>query len=278
MKDQKPDIEKLITGWKVPEATTNEAAWAKINEKLQRQQTAEKTKRRLPVWVWPAVAASILMFFMVAESGIIFKRIGNSTLSKQIVWLPDSSQVELKTHSEIKYSYGWISGSRKVELKGEAFFDVKEGKTFRVKFPGGQLQVLGTQFNIQAYSPESGRVDCYDGAVKLSVQKKNFVLEKGKSLVFEEEAVDGPFEFAPEEKLVLPDNTYYWKNRPLKEILALICQRQGYQLEAPEHLLSRRFTGKVSLSQPENGLKVIATAMDFRFQIENNKLRLFDTK
>jgi ferric-dicitrate binding protein FerR (iron transport regulator) len=212
----------------------------------------------------------------LSESGLVAPRISNDGLAKQIVWLPDSSQVELKAYSEIKYNYGRIGNARAINLKGEAFFDVKEGKPFKVKFPGGHLQVLGTRFNIQAYSPESGRVDCFEGAVKLSVHQKNYILEKGSSLTFDESSVDGPFGFKPEERQNLPDNVYEWANRPLKEILTLICQREGYQLEAPDGILNKRFTGKVPLKDSGQALKIIATAMDFNYQIENNKLHIFE--
>lgn len=271
MSQQKHDIDKLTAGWRVPESQSQEEAWAKLMKKTQQEKPVRKVNFQ---WTKRIAAAAILILISLGllQSGLFAPHKNNSTLSAQNIWLPDSSMVKLKAHSTIKYNYRLLDGSRILHLEGEALFDVKKGKTFEVKFPGGKLEVLGTEFNIQAYSKNSGRVDCYRGAVKLTVHGTDYILKKGKSLTFDQQSVDGPFNFDAQNKINLPDNTYYWNNRPLKEILMFISQRSNLTLEAPEKILQKRFTGELNLKNSKQSLQILARAMSFNYQIKANKL------
>jgi len=273
MDQRKHDIEKHLLNWKVPASQSKEEAWEMLAKKMTRR--PKPATRRLPVLVWAGTAAAILIlaFFAIPEPMIFSPAVTNQTGSRQLVWLPDSSSIGLKAYSEMRYQYG---SKRLVKLKGEAFFDVKAGQAFQVEFPGGQLQVLGTRFNIRAYTEASGRIDCFSGKVRLAINNKELILEKNQSVIFDDVSLDGPFRFDPEEALSLPDNRYLWTNRPLREILILICQREGYRIEATEAILTERFSGELDLSKPDQALQILATAMHFNWEIRNNKLRILE--
>ncbi|HKJ41149.1 MAG TPA: FecR family protein [Sunxiuqinia sp.] len=278
MNQHKNDIDKLIAGWGVPESQSQDEAWQQLIKKTQQQRPVRKVNFQWGKWAAAAAAVLVLAFVGLSQSGLFAPQKTNSNLTAQNIWLPDSSLVQLKAHSSVKYNYQLIGGSRMIHLEGEALFDVKKGKPFEVQFPGGKLKVLGTEFNIQAYGKSAGRVDCYRGAVKLTIHNKDYILRKGKSLSFDEKSVDGPFNFNVKNKLNLPDNTYFWNNRPLKEILTLICQRSDIALEAPEEILRKRFTGELNLSNSKQSVHILARAMNLNYQFEANKLTLFETK
>ncbi|MCK3685731.1 FecR family protein [Maribellus sp. YY47] len=67
--------------------------------------------------------------------------------------LADGTHVWLNAESTIRYSNAFNAKNRKVELSGEAFFDVvkDEKNPFSVKVDEMQVKVLGTSFNINAY-------------------------------------------------------------------------------------------------------------------------------
>lgn len=76
---------------------------------------------------------------------------------KRSVTLPDGSVVTLNENSHLNYSENWsTSGQRQVELTGEALFEVKENSElpFVVLTRYTEIQVLGTAFNVRAYSEE----------------------------------------------------------------------------------------------------------------------------
>ncbi|HUP13427.1 MAG TPA: FecR family protein [Niastella sp.] len=109
--------------------------------------------------------------------------------------LPDGSEVWLNAESSITYPTTFNSKERKVQVTGEAYFEVaklatvKEGK--RVPFlvdiknkktggDMGQVQVLGTHFNINAYHDEKAvKTTLLEGKVKITQS----VIDNGQSAI-----------------------------------------------------------------------------------------------
>lgn len=104
------------------------------------------------------------------------------------VVLTDGTRVWLNAASSLTYSTTLIqNGSRKVELSGEAYFEVarNERAPFEVyssKIIAGQkvfqqVKVLGTHFNVNAYNDETEiKTTLIEGAVQVSAgaQQKNY--------------------------------------------------------------------------------------------------------
>ncbi|RZS71061.1 FecR family protein [Pseudobacter ginsenosidimutans] len=86
--------------------------------------------------------------------------------------LPDGTQVWLNSASSIRYPTAFIGKERKVEISGEAFFEVKQkaNQPFIVQAGSkAEIQVLGTDFNVNAYNNEpSLNTTLLDGAVKVN--------------------------------------------------------------------------------------------------------------
>jgi ferric-dicitrate binding protein FerR (iron transport regulator) len=83
--------------------------------------------------------------------------------------LPDGSKVWLNAASSIKFPTAFVGNERKVAITGEVYFEVVRNTRmpFKVDFSsppageggqegagGGQVEVLGTHFNINAYNDE----------------------------------------------------------------------------------------------------------------------------
>lgn len=85
--------------------------------------------------------------------------------------LPDSTHVWLNARSKLVYPISFGKDIRQVELNGEAYFDVihNEKQPFVVKTPQMDIQVLGTEFNVTAYSSSSDfEVALLRGCIELS--------------------------------------------------------------------------------------------------------------
>jgi transmembrane sensor len=90
--------------------------------------------------------------------------------------LPDGTKVWLNAASSLKYPTHFSGNERKVEIKGEAYFEVatlrlRSGQKmpFKVILPqGGQVQVLGTHFNINAYDDDDAiKTTLLEGSVRV---------------------------------------------------------------------------------------------------------------
>ncbi|WP_158643984.1 FecR family protein [Pseudobacter ginsenosidimutans] len=100
------------------------------------------------------------------------------------VVLPDATIVWLNAGSSLRFPAAFTGADRSVQLTGEAFFEVakNEQKPFRVSIPGRmEIEVLGTTFNVQAYTnEESIDATLISGAVSVKVTKQSLVLKPGQ--------------------------------------------------------------------------------------------------
>lgn len=99
------------------------------------------------------------------------------------ITLPDGTKVWLNAATTLKYPSRFASNERKVEIDGEAYFEVakNEQQPFRVALSdSSSVIVLGTHFNIMSYKNESEKeVTLLEGSV--TVSKKDYIkkLEPG---------------------------------------------------------------------------------------------------
>ena len=281
MKDPDKNIERLLSGYEVPATKSKREAWEQLNRKISEN---EKPTKHQPVrrinfayYISGAAAAAVILILMLFNFFRPTEEFNNTQMAVKETVLPDSSQVVLKTNSKIEYHERLLDGARLVDLEGEAFFAVTKGKKFQVDFPGGNLHVLGTKFNIRAYSEDIGRVDCFEGSVKLKINKQDIVLTKGQAVSFSPDHIEGPFEINAENLTGITDNLYHWTDRPLKEILELICAREGYQLSASETVLAKRFTGPLNLTNGKQALTILTKAMNLDYKLTNNQLKIVES-
>jgi ferric-dicitrate binding protein FerR (iron transport regulator) len=87
--------------------------------------------------------------------------------------LSDGTKVWLNASSLLKFPVVFNGNERKVELHGEGYFEVAENKQkpFKVDVAGrGEVEVLGTHFNVNAYADEASlNTTLLEGSVKVKV-------------------------------------------------------------------------------------------------------------
>lgn len=86
------------------------------------------------------------------------------------ILLSDGTEVWLNANSTLKYPAVFLGEERIVQLKGEAYFKVSKDidHPFLVEAQGVLTRVLGTEFNITAYTPEDTHVVLISGSVEVS--------------------------------------------------------------------------------------------------------------
>ena len=94
--------------------------------------------------------------------------------------MPDGSMVWLNSGSTLIFSSDF-SEKREVYLKGEAFFDVQKKKIpFSVNTDYGKVNVLGTAFNVQAYSQSEFAITLVRGSVLVNSNNQQSTLSPGE--------------------------------------------------------------------------------------------------
>lgn len=98
--------------------------------------------------------------------------------------LPDGSKVWLNAASSLRYPTVFTGKERKVEVTGEAYFEVAANATqpFKVATARyGEVEVLGTEFNINVYDDEAqAATTLVTGAVKVNTAVAAMVLQPGQ--------------------------------------------------------------------------------------------------
>jgi ferric-dicitrate binding protein FerR (iron transport regulator) len=102
------------------------------------------------------------------------------------ITLCDGTEVLLNSESMLHYPVRFEGGQRMVELKGEAYFKVAgdSQKPFIVKTEHIQTKVLGTEFNVRAYSNGNLHVTLIEGsvAVRRNDNEKPVILNPGEDV------------------------------------------------------------------------------------------------
>lgn len=143
----------------------NRKAFDKVSASLT--EIMQQGKERKIAWFhWKNVAAILLPLFILSTSYLYMDResIWSSvTQEYQViaekgqrasVVLPDGTKVYLNSQSKLTYPASFALNHRTVHLTGEAYFEVTHDKNnpFIVSTPAANVKVLGTTFNLHAYT------------------------------------------------------------------------------------------------------------------------------
>jgi transmembrane sensor len=145
--------------------------------------------------------------------------------------LTDGTKVWLNAASSLKYPLAFDGKERKVELNGEAYFEVAKNKSmpFRVVTDHQMVEVLGTHFDINSYADEpSTRTSLLEGSVRVTNLESNtkVVIKPGQQSM-----VNSGSSPAISVKNIDTDEAVAWKNgyfmfdeEPLESILRKISR------------------------------------------------------
>ena len=139
--------------------------------------------------------------------------------------LADGSRVYLNSESEIRFPTFFSGEERKVYLKGEAFFEVAPdaGKPFIVDVGEVDVRVLGTRFNVNAYTPDEViRTTLVSGKVQVSDRKDraSTILAPGQQAVWEEGRISTKEVDAAAVSAWVDGKFYFEEGATLEEIAA----------------------------------------------------------
>ena len=101
--------------------------------------------------------------------------------------LSDGTKVWLNASTTLRFPAAFASGERRVELSGEAYFEVEKdaARPFRVQLNDRSVvEVLGTHFNIMSYEEEGlSKTTLVEGKVRVSAGEETRILKPGDQLV-----------------------------------------------------------------------------------------------
>jgi transmembrane sensor len=240
--------------------------------KTNRLQQEKKTIKLIPNWAI-AIAASViiafgLFYYLTAESHF------NTGFGQQLaVTLPDRSQVQLNSNSDLDFkSLNW-KNNRELNLKGEAFFDVEKGQSFKVYTEEGVVEVLGTEFNVISRA-NYFEVRCQEGKVKVTSNEANdeVVLLPGNAVRIVNNKLEKWDYNISEPNWLIGESTF--QNTPLSQVIISLENQFGITFDASNVNLSERFTGGFTHNNLNLALKTVMTPMNISYSVEDNQIIL----
>lgn len=233
-----------------------------------------------PRFVWAAsIAASVALLV-----GIFASRSANTTEvfkyvtvdAAEMVVLPDSSTVWLNKNSQLLYKYNEARHSRNVALCGEAMFKVRHtGDDFVVKTPQNVFtKVLGTSFNLKAYGTDSKvELTVVEGKVSFGARRDNKVVTKGQHALFdcaEKELM--PIDSLDNNVLAWHTGVFSFNNKPITEVASQMGTYLNKKLVLPSNSKNLQYSGKFDHPTAESVAEIIATAMNWNYQISDSEI------
>ena len=143
------------------------------------------------------------------------------------ITLPDQTEIVLNRYSSLTYPERFRGKDRKVQLQGEAYFEVSKDAAHPFKVEAGAIivQVLGTHFNVEAY-PEDTQVKTtlLEGSVSVSLigkAEESLILSPNESAIYnkDKKSLTLHTENNASEEIIWRNGTLLFKSIPLQEIV-----------------------------------------------------------
>jgi len=195
------------------------------------------------------------------------------------VTLPDGSRVFLNAASSLIYPTVFAGNERKVTLTGEAYFEVAHNshQPFRVSSNGQTVEVLGTHFNINAYSDERLiKTTLLEGSVRVSRGQKTAVLKPGQQAQISHSDTDSGISIIPDadiEEAVAWKNGLFILDDHIQPVMRLISRWYDVDVIYDGAVPDDVFGGEVPRFQNiSEVLKVLQLTKKVHFKIDGRKI------
>lgn len=189
--------------------------------------------------------------------------------------LSDGTAVWLNAGSRLTYPAAFGAGRREVTLRGEAYFEVRHdpARPFSVRSGGLLLQVLGTSFNVEAYTQEVSTT-LVEGRVQVSRAADTTILAAGEQL---RAAAQGPFRKTARADVAAAlgwqSGLFVFRDASLETVLAQLARWYDV-VPSLSDTVPFHFTATIPRDLPlERVLAILELTGKVRFSLDGSTLR-----
>jgi transmembrane sensor len=273
------------------EQQIKEDIWLSIMPQLNNNGAAVKSIN----YQWLKIAATMLL---IGSAGFLFWKhsqtekkstlaiTGYSTISTQTgqrkrVNLPDGTVITLNSSSSIRIANSFKSARNVIIEDGEAFFDVKHDINHPFIIKSGPLttQVLGTAFNIRAYSALNKlSVGVTHGKVGVMLKNKaTQYLVNNQQLVFDKKQARLTMSSLDQQTLTWQQGNMVLNDASFAEMAILMEKNYGLHISTNEkRVFLNHFTTTLSTSMPAlKALEVITAIHHLKIKQRRDTIEIF---
>ena len=261
--------------------------WEKLTVRLFREQEESigaKREQNFRVRQILSIAAAFILGLLI--SGVFYfswkdKSVFDDQLVQEISIpygaktnfnLPDGSSVWLNSGSTLSFS-SKFSGDRTVSLEGEAYFDVvKSGKPFLVSTNYGTVKVMGTSFDVKAYSDGEFQSTLVKGTVRVNrPNSESVVLHPGQQSYLNEAGRLSVKEVNPELFTSWKEGRLIFYREPFVQMARRLERWYNIKIEINDkELEDLRFTGTIEMETLSEVMELVRRTMPVKYSYDRN--------
>lgn len=191
--------------------------------------------------------------------------------------LSDGTKIWLNASSSLYYPTFFTGNEREVELTGEAYFEVAADKKrpFRVKVGDMRVEVMGTHFNVNAYTNESAiRTSLLEGSVVIREGTASGMLRPGQQGVLSRS--DGQLAVVDDADM---EAAVAWKNgmfqfskADIRTVMRQISRWYNVEVIYTGKLPKQVFDGKISRNAELSDMLEILKLSEVDLSVEGNRI------
>ena len=230
-----------------------------------------------------------IVYSSTASSGkdIAFNTLFTPKGGTYMITLPDGTNVWLNATSSLKFPTSFNAEERKVELIGEAYFEVakqpvtsskSQYKPFYVVSKGQTVEVLGTHFNVKSYPDEvTATTTLLEGSVRVSKGAGRLmkVLKPGQqSKVNHQISVE---DVDAQGAIAWKMGHFNFANENIEDIMRNLTRWYDVEVKYEKNITRERFVG--SISRPKNirdVLEMLEMTGAVRFKVEGRRITVMN--
>lgn len=195
--------------------------------------------------------------------------------------LPDGTLVWLNAGSSLKYPVAFDSNERKVELTGEAYFEVAPNKKLPFRVVSGKqvVEVLGTHFNVNAYDNETCiKTTLLEGRVRVNHANVVSILNAGQQARVNKEQVGiDVLEVDLEEAVAWKNGYFRFNNESIESIMRKVARWYNIDVAFQGMISKEKFNGTISRNRDIGQvLEMLEMTHVAHFKIEGRRVTVME--
>lgn len=198
------------------------------------------------------------------------------------VALADGTRVWLNSLSSLRYPVAFSGTERTVELAGEAYFEVAKDPrmpfTVRiVSSPGdtpAEIRVLGTHFNVMAYSDERTiATTLLEGSVRIVKGDLNGTLSPGEQAQLSQTGLAIRKDYDVSQAIAWKNGTFAFNDTPLENIMRQIARWYDVDVTFHDDVRSLEFGGVISRRENASAvLSLLELTGEVKFDVDGRHI------
>ncbi|WP_177192127.1 FecR family protein [Chitinophaga arvensicola] len=190
--------------------------------------------------------------------------------------MADGSRIWLNAASSIRFPATFAGNERKVELSGEAYFEIAADahRPFRVQVKQMTVEVLGTHFNINSYTDEATiNTTLLEGAVKINSDQHSIQLAPGEqSQLSANGQIKKVTGVNTSEIVAWKDGYFQFESADLTTVLRQFAHWYDVEIIYEGPVKPRKFFGMISRRSTLMNVLKMLNANDVHYRLEGKKL------